>query len=117
MAKAQVTVPLDIADVRVLQTEINERGELIITIESTKVGTQCRRCGRQIAKAHGQDEWVTVRHLPVFGRPAYLHYRPKRYQCLDCEGQPTTSQTLDWRDTNSLQSMAYDEHILMQLVN
>jgi transposase len=117
MAKAQVTVPLDIADVRVLQTEINERGELIITIASTKVGTQCRRCGRQITKAHGQDEWVTVRHLPVFGRPTYLHYRPKRYQCLDCEGQPTTSQTLDWRDTNSLQSMAYDEHILMQLVN
>ena len=60
MAKAQVMVPLDIADVRVLQTEINERGELIITIESTKVGTQCRRCGRHITKAHGQDEWVTV---------------------------------------------------------
>jgi hypothetical protein len=33
---AQVTVPLGIPDIRVLKTEINERGELIITVESTK---------------------------------------------------------------------------------
>ena len=112
MGKAQVLVPLDIADVRVLRTEINEREELIITIESTKAGTRRGKCGRQITKAHGQDEWVTVRHLPVFGRPTYLRYRPKRYQCLDCEGQPTTSQTLEWRDSNSMHSVVYDEHIL-----
>ena len=117
MGKAQVLVPLDIADVRVLRTEINEREELIITIESTKIGTRCGKCGRQITKAHGQDEWVTVRHLPVFGRPTYLHYRPKRYQCLDCEGQPTTSQSLEWRDSKSMHSVVYDEHILKELVN
>jgi hypothetical protein len=34
MAKAQVTVPLDISDVRVLKTEMNKEGELIITIET-----------------------------------------------------------------------------------
>jgi len=45
MGKAQVTVPLDIADVRVLRTEINEKEELIITIESTKAGTRCGKCG------------------------------------------------------------------------
>ena len=32
MSRAQVTVPLDIPDVRVLKTEINSHGELIITI-------------------------------------------------------------------------------------
>jgi len=36
MSRAQVTVSLDIPDVRVLKTEINPRGELIISIESTK---------------------------------------------------------------------------------
>ena len=36
MGKAQITIPLDIPDVRVLQTALGERGELIITIESTK---------------------------------------------------------------------------------
>jgi transposase len=116
MSRAQVTVPLDIPDVRVLKTEINSQGELIITIESTKMGTTCRRCGRWINKAHGQDDWVTVRHLPVFGRPTYLRYRPKRYQCVECEGRPTTTQHLEWHDAGSLHTFAYDEHLLLQLV-
>jgi transposase len=117
MAKAQITVPLDISDVRVLQTSLNERGEIIITIESTKTGTQCRKCGKWITKLHGRDEWVTIRHLPAFGRPTYLRYRPSRYQCQDCEGQPTTTQHLEWHDANSPHSFSYDNHILLQLVN
>ena len=117
MAKAQITIPLDIPDVRVLQTSLNERGEIIITIESTKAGTQCRKCGKQITKLHGRDEWVTIRHLPAFGRPTYLRYRPNRYQCQDCEGQATTTQRLEWHDANSPHSFSYDNHILLQLVN
>jgi transposase len=117
MSKAQVTVPLDIPDIRVLQTEMNTAGELIITIESMKVGSKCRKCGREIRKPHGRDEWVVVRHLPVFGRPTYLRYRPKRYQCMDCEGHPTTTQRVEWQETGSPHSMAYDDHILLQLVN
>lgn len=116
MTKAQVTVPLDIPDIRVLKTEINRQGELIITIESTKPGTSCRRCGRWIDKFHGHDDWVSLRHLPVFGRPSYLRYRPRRYQCLACEEQPTTTQRLDWQDSHSPHTFAYDEHLLMQLV-
>ena len=116
MSKAQVSVPLDIPDVRVLKTEINPRGELIITIESTKAGTVCRRCGRWIDQFHGHDDWVTVRHLPVFGRPSYLRYRPRRYQCLTCEDRPTTTQRLDWHDANSPHTFAYDEHLLLQMV-
>lgn len=117
MAKAQITIPLDIPDVRVLQTSLNERGEIIITIESTKAGTQCRKCGKWITKLHGRDEWVTIRHLPAFGRPSYLRYRPSRYQCQDCEGQPTTTQRLEWHEANSPHSFSYDNHILLQLVN
>jgi len=116
MAKAQVTVPLDIPDIRVLKTEINERGELIITLESTKAGTSCRRCGRWIDKFHGHDDWVNLRHLPVFGRLSYLRYRPRRYQCLVCADHPTTTQRLDWHDSNSPHSFALDEHLLLQLV-
>lgn len=117
MKRAHVTVPLDIPDVRVLGTEINKVGELIITIESTKEGTNCRQCGREIRKRHGYDEWATIRHLPVFGRPSYLRYRPRRYQCMECEGHPTTTQRLEWRESDSPHSMAYDDHLLLQLVN
>jgi len=117
MPKAQITIPLDIPDVRVLQTSVNERGEIMITIESTKVGTTCRKCGKWITKLHGQDEWVTIRHLPAFGRPSYLRYRPRRYQCQDCEGHPTTTQSLDWHAANSPHSYAYDNHVLLQIVH
>ena len=45
MSHAQVTIPLGIPDVWVLQTSMNDRGEIIITIESTKDGMPCRKCG------------------------------------------------------------------------
>lgn len=117
MVKTEVTIPLGIPEVRVLKTETGERGEIIITIESTKTGAACRKCGKWITKQHGHDEWVTIRHLPVFGRPSYLRYRPRRYQCQDCEGHPTTTQRLEWHAANSPHSFAYDNHILLQLVN
>ena len=117
MAKTEVTIPLGIPEVRVLKSEAGERGEIIITIESTKAGTSCRQCGKWITKVHGQDEWVTIRHLPVFGRPSFLRYRPKRYQCQDCTGHPTTTERLEWHDSNSPHSFAYDNQVLLQLVN
>ncbi len=117
MKQTNVNIPLGIPEVRVLQTTANERGEILITIESTKNGTRCRKCGKWITKLHGLDEWVTIRHLPAFGRRTYLRYHPKRYQCQDCEGHPTTTEVLEWHEGNSPNSFAYDDHLLLQLVN
>jgi transposase len=115
MAEAKVTIPLGIPDVRVRKTEINKQGDLIITIESTKEGTNCRWCNGWVTKVHGYDQWVQKRHLPVFGRATYLRYRPKRFQCDKC--QKTTTQDLQWQEKNSPNTMAYDNYILLQLVN
>jgi transposase len=117
MTKAQVSVPLDIPDIRVLGTEITRNGDVIITVESTKSETVCRRCGKIVRKFHGHDAWVRVRYLPVFGQPTYLRYRPKRYQCQECEGRPTTTQELEWHADNSPHAIVYDEYILLHLVN
>jgi len=117
MIKPQVTIPLDLPDVRVLKSEINKAGELIITIESTKETAVCQRCGKVIRKFHGHDDWVKLRYLSVFGHPTYLRYRPKRYRCEFCDGQPTSSQSLAWHEPNSPNAFAYEEHILLQLVN
>ena len=51
-----------------------------------------------------------MRHLPVFGRPTYLRYRPRRYQFQECEDHPTTVQKLDWHDPYSRYSHVYEEH-------
>lgn len=117
MAKAQITLPLEIPDVRVLKTEINPAGEVIITVESTKKETRCRKCGGTIHKFHGYDDWVQIRYLPVFGRSSYLRYQPRRYQCLDCADHPTTTQRLAWQAPGSGLSLDYEEHVLVQLIH
>jgi transposase len=85
-----ISIPLDIPDVRVLQTELTKDGELILTVESTLTTTTCRRCGRTITQRHGLDEPRLLRHLPSFGRVVYLRIRPKRFCCPWCDGHPTT---------------------------
>jgi transposase len=112
-----ISIPLDIPDVRVLQTELTKDGELILTVESTLTTTTCRRCGRTITERHGQDEPRLLRHLPSFGRVVYLRIRPKRFRCPWCDGHPTTTQTLDWYDQGALHTKAYERHLILQLVN
>jgi transposase len=97
MNETQVAIPLGIPDVRVLQTSVLEHGAIVITVESTKEGTRCRRCGTWLTKVQGQEEWITIRHLSAFGHPTFLRYRPQCYQCPNCEGYLTT-QRLEWQD-------------------
>jgi transposase len=97
--KTQISIPLEIPNVKVLGTEFTKEGELMITIESTKAETRCHRCGREIRKIHGYEQWVVIRYLPVFERNSYLRYRPKRYYCADCDA--TTTQSVDWHEPNS----------------
>ena len=117
MSTTQITISLDIPDVRILQTQLTAQGEYVITVESTLTSAVCHRCGRMIRRSYGTDDWVIVQHLPILGRPVYLRYRPKRYRCDTCEGRPTTTQQLTWHTPNSPQTNAFDTHLLVQLVN
>jgi transposase len=117
MAPAQITIPLDIPDVRVLHTELTASGAFLITVESTLASARCPQCGRAIRKFHGYDAWVTVRHLAILGRPVYLRYRPKRYRGDDCGGHPTTPPGVGVASAQQPQTTAYDTHLLLQLVN
>lgn len=112
-----ISIPLDIPDLRVLQTELTKDGELILIVESTLTTATCRRCGRTITQRHGLDEPRLLRHLPSFGRVVYLRIRPKRFCCPWCDGHPTTTQQLDWYDPNALHTKAYERHLIVQLVN
>jgi transposase len=114
---AQITISLDIPDVRVLNIEQNERGDCTITVESTLEGTKCRQCGRAIRECHGVEEALTLRHLPILGRPVYIRLRPKRYRCPWCEGGPTTTQQLSWYSAKSPHTKAYEQYLLLQLVH
>jgi transposase len=112
-----ISIPLDIPDVRVLQTELTKAGELILTVESTLTSTSCRRCGRTISQGHGVDQPRLLRHLPILGRVVYLRIRPKRFRCPWCDDHPSTTQQLDWYDPNALHTKAYERHLIVLLIN
>jgi transposase len=111
-----ITIPLGIPGVKVLGVELNERGDVLITVESTQEYTHCRCCGCRITKFHGHDQWIELRHLPVLGRRTYIRLQPKRYVCDSCGGK-TTTQRLDWYETKSPHTKAYDQHLMLQLIN
>jgi hypothetical protein len=115
--RAFISIPLDIPEVRVLRTEINKDNEFVLTVESTRKSATCRICGRTITERHGNDAERTLRHLPILGRPVFLRIRPKRFRCTSCDGQPTTTQQLDWYDPNGLHAKAFEQHLIVGLVN
>ena len=88
-----------------------------ITIETTEQSTACRLCGKELKKCHGCDKQRKVRHLPVFGKPTYIIYKPHSYICEDCDNQPTTTATPSWHKQNSHYTVDYETHVLMELVN
>ncbi len=110
-------IPLDIPGVDILKVENLKNGDIIITVKSTIKETCCRKCGKKITKFHGCDPTITLRHLSILGRKTYIRIRPARYECPHCKGKPTTTQRLSWYDQRSPQTKAFEEHILLALVN
>ena len=94
----------------------NQRGDYIITVESTLKSTVCRICGREITQFHSHGKWIQLRHLSILGHRVYIRLRPKRYECPYCSGK-TTTQKLDWYEANSPHTKAYDQHLMLQLVS
>jgi len=110
-------IPLDIPDVTIENVTTNRIGHIEITVKSTVEGTPCHRCGKMTTQFYGEDREITVRHLPILGRKTFIRLRPKRYQCLHCHGNPTTTQTLSWSTPRSSFTKAYEKQILLSLVN
>ncbi len=115
--KPQISFPLDIPDVRVLKTEMNQRGDYVITVENTITYTQCRKCGHKIEQVHGHSHWITLRHLPILGQVVWIRIRPRRYKCPYCDNHPTTTQSHSWSATKSPHTRAYDDYLLKCLIN
>lgn len=109
-------ITLDIPDIAIV--EMKEKADGIhIHIESTIRHTKCRCCGRVITKTYGHDRERVIRHLPILGKPTYLHIRPLRFRCDRCSGHPTTTQTLAWYERGSEYTRAYEDRLLLELVH
>jgi len=117
---SKVSIPLDIPDVEVVDIKTNKRGDYIITVKSTLTSATCHQCGREISKFHSHDRAITLRHLPILGHQVYLRLRPKRYECPSCshkKQRKISTQQLSWYHPKSPHTKAYEEQVLLQLVN
>ena len=114
---AEFKIPLDIAEVKILSTDITADGRLIIEVESTLDTTHCGICGQEIACRYGHGQERILRHLPVLDMQTYIRFRPRRGQCHDCEHEPTTTQVVSWYEERSPHTRAYDQWLMKQLVN
>jgi transposase len=110
-----IEVPFDIEDVEVLNIESMTDGQLIITVKSTIEGTCCHKCGNHIKTLYDHGDARTVRHTSVFGSETYIRFFPKRYECPYCS--KTTTQSVPWCEPRCHHTIAYENHVLLQLVN
>jgi transposase len=115
--KPLITIPLDLPEVRVVETEVTERGEFVITVESTVGSTRCRKCGRDTTEFHSYDRWISLRHLPILDQTVWIRLRPKRYRCPFCSDHPTTTQRLSWYEPGADKTRAYEQYLLVRLIN
>lgn len=118
---SQFEIALDIANVTIESVKINRKGEYIITVASTEQGTRCHCCGRQLTKCCGHGRAVMLRHLPILGRKTYLRIFPARYECPHCKGKKgkpvTNTQMVSWYDPRSSHTKAYEQQVLLGLIN
>ena len=73
---------LDMPDIEIENIELNEKGDVIITVRSMIDVTRCRKCGRRSSKLHGHDEAIMLRHLQILERRSPFRYRSTAYDCV-----------------------------------
>ncbi|NEV64735.1 transposase family protein, partial [Thiorhodococcus minor] len=108
---------LNLPDIVVDRVVLGERKTLKVYVHSTLEGTRCRHCGKPIEHAYGLGQEIELRHLPLGQYRVVVVLRPKRYQCRDCDGHPTTSQTLSWYTPRASVTKAFEQQMLLELIN
>ena len=115
-----ITIPaevLGLSDVEIesVTTDLRAR-QITIRVHSTKDEILCRECNEP-TNPHGRGRVLRLRHLPILGKETTIEIMPSRGRCPHCDGGPTTTQRLDWYDTNSKFTRPYEQHLLFELIN
>lgn len=112
-----ISVPLDLPDIEIINTDFSENGKIIVHVKSTATEACCQHCDKVITKVHGFNKTITLRHLSIFGYIFYIAFQTVRFQCDYCKGRPTTTQKPSWFQTTGKCTLLYAKHILEMLVN
>jgi transposase len=117
ISKEQLIILLGLQGIEIEDVELSANNVLIIRVRSVIDGCHCHRCGKPTDHYHGLGQEIKLRHLPIFGYKTYIVMRPKRYQCRECDDKPTTTQKLEWYTPKSSFTKAYEQDVMLSLVN
>lgn len=107
---------LNLPQVRVVDAVLRET-EITLQVEHSQHFAICHKCGERATEFFRNGEKLVLRHLPIFNRPVFLELQAKRYRCLPCGGNTTTTQQGGWYDTEAHCTTAFAEFLLLELVN
>ena len=111
------TLPLDIDALKITSQTTDTKGNIVFTVESTRDGTQCHKCGKVATKRYGYSSIIEVRHTSILDTPVYLKIKPVRYQCEHCEDHPTTTEQYEWCAKGGKITKALEKYILRCVIN
>jgi len=114
---AEFRIKLDIPDLEIISQTINNKGEIILNVRSTKTETVCHKCEKPATIRYALAPELTIRHLSVFDTPVYLVITPVRYKCGDCDGNITTSEAYDWCKRKSHITNGLSDYLMRQLIH
>ena len=58
----KLLIPLDISSLEIVSQSVDNKDNIILTVESTKAGCKCHRCGKTATKRYGHAATIEVRH-------------------------------------------------------
>ena len=114
---SELTIKLDIPSLKITSQKLDNKGNIVLTVESTEGKSVCHKCGKDATKYYGHAPSIQVRHLSIFDTPVYLNIRPIRYQCEHCDDHPTTTEQYEWCDKNSKTTKGLDEYLVRCMIN
>lgn len=114
---AEFRIKLDIKDLEITSQAINNKGEIVLNVKSTKTETPCHKCGKPATIRYGEAPELTIRHLPILDTPVYLVIKPVRYKCGDCDGTITTTEVYNWCKKGSHITTGLSDYLMRQMIH
>jgi len=114
---SELTIKLDIPSLKITEQIVDNKGNIVLTVESTERKSTCHKCGKDATKYYGYAPSIEVRHLSILDTPVYLNIRPIRYQCEHCDDHTTTTEQYEWCNRNSKTTKGLDEYIARSMIN
>lgn len=113
----QITLPIDIESLEIVSQSVDIQGNIIIEVKSKKKFTNCHKCKKPETKRYDTAPVIQVSHLPILDTPVYLKIYPVRYQCNNCDDNPTTTEVYDWCSRGSSVTKNLEKYLMRNLIH